>query len=146
MAIAKCRECGKEVSDEAARCPYCGIARPVRKPVGAAGILLAGVVGLLLFKACSPAGEVPKTAKPAADLSSSARYVCKDFITRSGYNVPDFGEWSAWTAIDNKDGTWSVGAKFMGAAPGGQIRNLYVTCVMSNSGDNWSLQKLSRLR
>jgi len=79
-------------------------------------------------------------------LGASARYVCKDFIARSGYNVPDFGEWSAWTTIDNKDGTWSVGARFMGAPPGGVMRNLYVTCVMSNSGDNWSLVKLSRLQ
>jgi hypothetical protein len=77
---------------------------------------------------------------------SSARYVCKDFIARSGYNVQDWGEWSAWTAIDNRDGSWSVGARFMGAAPGGFVRNLYVTCVMRKSGDDWRLVKLTRLQ
>ena len=77
---------------------------------------------------------------------SSARYVCKDFIARSGYNVQDWGQWSAWTAIDNKDGSWSVGARFMGAPPGGGVRNLYVTCVMRKKGDNWSLEKLTRLQ
>jgi hypothetical protein len=76
---------------------------------------------------------------------SSARYVCKDFIERSGYNVQDWGQWPNWTAVDNRDGSWSVGAKFMGAAPGGAIRNLYVTCVMRKNGDNWRLEKLARM-
>jgi hypothetical protein len=31
MAMAKCRECGTEVSDEAKACPKCGISKPVRK-------------------------------------------------------------------------------------------------------------------
>lgn len=31
MAMAKCRECGTEVSDEAKTCPKCGIAKPVKK-------------------------------------------------------------------------------------------------------------------
>lgn len=31
MAIAKCRECGAEVSDEAKVCPKCGISKPVKK-------------------------------------------------------------------------------------------------------------------
>lgn len=83
------------------------------------------------------------SATASAD-PSSACYVCKDFIARSGYNVQDWGQWSSWTAIDNKDGSWSVGARFMGAAPGGTVRNLYVTCVMRKKGDNWSLEKLSR--
>lgn len=28
MAMVKCRECGKDVSDEAKNCPHCGIAKP----------------------------------------------------------------------------------------------------------------------
>ena len=31
MAIAKCRECGTEVSDQAKVCPKCGIKAPIRK-------------------------------------------------------------------------------------------------------------------
>lgn len=31
MAMAKCRECGKEVSSEAETCPHCGIEKPARK-------------------------------------------------------------------------------------------------------------------
>ncbi len=31
MAMAKCRECGAEVSDSAKTCPKCGISKPVKK-------------------------------------------------------------------------------------------------------------------
>lgn len=33
MALAKCRECGTEVSEEAKVCPKCGISKPVKKPL-----------------------------------------------------------------------------------------------------------------
>lgn len=32
MALVKCRECGKEVSSEAALCPYCGVKEPAPLP------------------------------------------------------------------------------------------------------------------
>ena len=31
MALVPCRECGKEVSDQAEKCPYCGIKTPSAK-------------------------------------------------------------------------------------------------------------------
>jgi len=50
MALVPCRECGKEVSDEAKTCPYCGIrtpskARRKRKFIITAVIILV-IVGL----------------------------------------------------------------------------------------------------
>lgn len=32
MTLAPCRECGKQVSNEAAACPHCGVSLPVAKP------------------------------------------------------------------------------------------------------------------
>jgi uncharacterized membrane protein YdbT with pleckstrin-like domain len=32
MALASCRECGREVSTEAATCPQCGVPSPTREP------------------------------------------------------------------------------------------------------------------
>lgn len=86
-------------------------------------------------------------AAPAvASADPAAREACKQFIERSGYRAQSWGESWNWTTIDNKDGSWSVGARFMGAAPGGVVRNLYVTCVMERNGDNWKLEKLARLQ
>lgn len=77
---------------------------------------------------------------------SAAREVCKQFIERSGYVVKDWGQSWNWTAIDNRDGSWSVGARFVGMAPGRGEANLYVTCIAQKRGDNWKLEKLSRMQ
>lgn len=95
----------------------------------AAVLAMCGVLASVVVQASAPA----------------AREVCKQFIKRSGYAVQDWGESWNWTAIDNKDGTWSVGARFMGAPPGGSMRNLYVTCIARKRGDDWTLENLSRM-
>jgi hypothetical protein len=48
MAMAKCRECGAEVSDSAKTCPKCGVAKPVKKTSLLAKIFL-GLLGLGLI-------------------------------------------------------------------------------------------------
>lgn len=153
MALTSCRECGKPVSGEAATCPHCGISTPANasksKDAGPLGIAVALVFGLIVFS-CTLKQETtePPAAKAApepSDLKPAARASCKEFIERSGYRVQDWGQFWEWTVVQNGDGTWSVGARFMGAAPGGGVRNLYVTCVMGNSGDHWSLRSLSKM-
>jgi hypothetical protein len=76
----------------------------------------------------------------------SAREVCKQFIERSGYVVQDWGQYWNWTTVDNRDGTWSVGARFVGMPPGDVTRNVYITCIAQKNGDNWKLEKLSRMQ
>lgn len=65
MAIVRCRECGKEVSTEAAICPHCGVRDPggaaaagrarhahaddVHRPVRRRGGKAGWMVALLLF-------------------------------------------------------------------------------------------------
>lgn len=75
----------------------------------------------------------------------AAREACKQFLTSRGYVVQDWGKSWDWTTIDNQDGSWSVGAKFFGAPPGGSPASVYVVCVANKKGDNWKLDKLSRM-
>jgi DNA-directed RNA polymerase subunit RPC12/RpoP len=56
MALIECRECGKEVSDQAGACPYCGIKTPSKKKhkrnlvitavatLFAASVLIGGII------------------------------------------------------------------------------------------------------
>lgn len=83
---------------------------------------------------------------PAQADPAGAREVCRQFITRSGYSVSDWGQYWDWTTIDNRDGSWSVGARFIGMPPGSGQRNLYVNCIAKKRGDNWQLEKLTRLQ
>lgn len=157
MALAKCRECGRSVSDKALACPHCGAPAPVvagkgrvaRSDTGTILVALGALVVILLVaKSCSapPAPPAARTAAGPADLSASARHVCRQFIEQRGYKVSDWGDSYAWTVVVNADGAHSVGARVVAAAPGDVQRNLYLSCVVSNSGDNWRLQSLSRLQ
>ncbi|MBS1686709.1 MAG: zinc ribbon domain-containing protein [Bacteroidetes bacterium] len=48
MALVPCRECGKEVSDAAEKCPYCGISTPSKKRRQVKLIITAIVILLLI--------------------------------------------------------------------------------------------------
>jgi len=75
----------------------------------------------------------------------AAREACKKLIEKSGYRVSDWGESWDWTTTDNKDGTWSVVARFIGMPPSGTTRNMAVVCTAKKSGDQWALKALNRM-
>ncbi|MRV72534.1 zinc ribbon domain-containing protein [Duganella sp. FT92W] len=72
MAIAKCRECKTEVSDEAKTCPKCGISKPVKKTsltvkvlavlfgIGILGNIIGGISGGTAAKGSAPTSSPPK--------------------------------------------------------------------------------------
>lgn len=75
------------------------------------------------------------------------RAACKQFVERSLLDKrgADFGEFSAWTVVDNRDGTYSVGAKYTALGADGQPRGRYTTCVIKDAGKEFVLVKLARL-
>lgn len=64
MAMIKCKECNREVSDKAKLCPNCGA--KVQKPVGPLGIILALLVGWFFYSAFSVDNSSPSITKNAA--------------------------------------------------------------------------------
>lgn len=48
MALVKCSECGKEISNSAKTCPNCG-AKNKKKGIGVGGVLLLGIVSFFLL-------------------------------------------------------------------------------------------------
>jgi hypothetical protein len=74
MAVVKCRECGKEVSDKAKSCPHCGVARPA--PESKFGLYLKlgfGAVLVIAIVRCSSDQEDRKSqaASEAQRIESS---------------------------------------------------------------------------
>lgn len=55
MALVLCKECSKQISNQAKNCPNCG--GPVPKSVGPFGYLMVLFVGLLFYKGCGSARE-----------------------------------------------------------------------------------------
>jgi hypothetical protein len=85
------------------------------------------------------AASMAATAQP-----DGIRAACKIFIERSitGQAGFDFGNFSQWTVVDNKDGTWSVGGRY---TIGNGARAAYTTCVIRREGGSFKLVSLTRL-
>jgi hypothetical protein len=96
-------------------------------------------IGLLLLL-CSLA--LPALAEPGG-----IREACRQFIERDlpDPRSADFGEYWTWTVIDNKDGTYGVGAKYRATGTGGAMRNRYTTCIIRVRGKNFVLDSLAHL-
>jgi hypothetical protein len=78
MALAKCKECGQQVSNKAAACPGCGAPiKQQKSSLGCGGVFVIGIVLLFVVmcsagqdrnkQAAAPAstGAVPRTTAPA---------------------------------------------------------------------------------
>lgn len=82
MALIKCHECGKEISDGAAACPHCG-AKP-KKGMGRGSILIIGLFSIFVAKAAwdsanretrsTPPPPVKSAAEKQADAEKEAQF------------------------------------------------------------------------
>lgn len=79
MAMAKCRECGTEVSDSAKTCPKCGIAKPVKKTSLIAKIFLGlfglWLLGFIIRGGSGTGGSTSTSIAPSAQPSVAAPVV-----------------------------------------------------------------------
>lgn len=84
---------------------------------------------------------------PAHAAPTGIRGACRLFIEREqpGPPRPEFGEFSAWTVVDNGDGSFSVGARYYAPGAMGQMRQRYTTCIIRPRGNTFALEKLSHL-
>jgi RNA polymerase subunit RPABC4/transcription elongation factor Spt4 len=76
MAMAKCRECGTEVSDQAKACPKCGVSKPVKK-TSALTLIVTGLFCFVALRMCmsavnnnpsAPSGSSEASSPPAPPL------------------------------------------------------------------------------
>lgn len=75
MAMIKCRECGKELSNKADQCPHCGVKiKRTNMVTKAVAVLIGATVLISIFSSSgnSPAPAAPaKTSKQIADEKQS---------------------------------------------------------------------------
>ncbi len=70
MALIKCKECQKDVSDKAKKCPNCGA--KVVKPVGPLGIIFVLIVGWFFYSAFSTDSSTSTAPKVSSNQNDSA--------------------------------------------------------------------------
>ncbi len=68
MALTKCKECGKDVSDQADKCPSCGVAIKKKGGCGRIAVIIFGLIVLVLFvlPAVCLLSKRPSAEKPLA--------------------------------------------------------------------------------
>lgn len=49
MAIVNCKECGKEVSDKADKCPHCGVSNPSGSAITGCADVLHGIGCIIML-------------------------------------------------------------------------------------------------
>lgn len=72
MALTKCKECGKEVSNTAGKCPNCGA--KVAKPLGVAGWLLVAFTAVVVYQCSSVASNPKNQTATVTDPKEEARF------------------------------------------------------------------------
>lgn len=119
MALVNCKECGKEISDQAQACPFCGIPlRPQPRPVapekritsGASGCLILIVLLLVIMamRSCGEDDTRPARSAPApaaSDVPLRAAAIQKF----SGISAIRHAEWvdnELWLAVTDNGSPW----------------------------------------
>lgn len=72
MALIKCKECGKDVSDSAGKCPHCGA--KVNKPIGKLGWALVIFTTFIVVQCSLSMPSSTPAQKPAVDPVAEARF------------------------------------------------------------------------
>lgn len=77
MAIIKCKECKKEVSDKAKNCPSCGA--PVKNKIGCGGfIVILFCIGVVLYNLPNIISPVEMSTQPKSTQFNTAEKVKKE--------------------------------------------------------------------
>lgn len=138
MSLKPCKECGKEISSEAAACPHCG--KKVDRPSGCFLTILLLVAIMVIGSAvesCNP--EPPKTAADIADDSiAGARGACRSAIMLT-LNDPGSAEFVGLStdsyAVKQADDTWLVQRQVRAKNAFGAYRLAIFECVVKANGD-----------
>lgn len=166
MALFPCRECGKDVSTEAAACPHCGapnltgssaaptpIPPPVEKvPLGQRNIGTAkgcaiGCLGFILIVVliglCSGGGDTVSTPTASSGDPGSAAYSACTRAVRERLRAPSTADfpWADYRWAKREGGDYLITSHVDAQnAFGAQIRSNWM-CIVRQSGNSWVVQE-----
>ena len=167
MALIKCHECEKEISDEAKVCPHCGVKAKTGMGVGKAVLLtlfvlvvISMVTGKVSRESADKAEDARRAsltpaqraaedaAKAKANSMSAARGACLIVLEKS-LNDPDSAKLSSvstWYTEQRKDGTVLVQPTGRAKNSFGAYINGVWNCVAKPEGANVRVLSLKQIR
>lgn len=139
-----CKECGKEISTKADKCPHCGV------KISNHGCLLAMIVvgfSIGLFNILKGNDTSNTTTSESVDIRSSAISACRSFITQSLHN-PNSAEFDVTSnayAEQISANTWKVQRKVRAENGFGALRQSDFECQIEYDGTNWKANSIKQL-
>lgn len=149
MALAKCRECGKDVSTESAHCPHCGVVDPTgaaatkekaeratyQKAAGGCCLVVVAMV-VILGIAISRSSSTNSAASHEDDLRNWARVACENAVEAQMLS-PSGADFQRPANFARVGGDSAVVAGTVDApnAFGAKIRTSF-TCILHYTGGN----------
>ncbi|MFW6341374.1 MAG: hypothetical protein ACOC0Q_10935 [Wenzhouxiangella sp.] len=145
MALVKCKECKKEVSNKAETCPHCGAAVKEEVSTAVGCLVVVGLVGLLgwYLSEQMPGGPSPDKSPDTHD-TSDAWVMCQVFAERR-LRAPRTAKWPLRPTNgyrESQDRYRLQGHVDAENAFGAMIRS-QVLCVIEYTGaGQWRIQEL----
>lgn len=144
MALIKCLECGKEMSNSAKNCPHCG-AKPPYKP-SLAFILITGLLVVFAIKGIfGGENSTPPPAKTAAAIAAEEAQERRFLVTvitakklKNSLREPDSVDWID-ILVDEKAETVCLKYRARNGFGGMSIETMAVTSQEAGSdADTWN--------
>lgn len=148
MALVKCIECGKEISNQASKCPQCGYSKPVKQTSdGPSGCLLI-VIGIVIFIALAGTfgGSKPSPSTAAEDINATARGLCMMWIKEQLHDPASAEfEHSSSTLIAKNGDVWTVVRPLRAKNGFNAMRSTSFVCTMKKSGTSFDKIKVTEI-
>jgi hypothetical protein len=157
MALAKCRECGKQVSSEASKCPHCGISNPCPElATGIVCLIAFAIVGFWFFSGecrdssdMKPASSKAVTYAPSRPSHSTLdAWISTQQFVEAKLLSPSAAKWP-WVHSDDVaehlgNGRYMV-ISYVDSenAFGARIRTRFNCIVQHINDDEWRLENLT---
>jgi hypothetical protein len=159
VALIACKECQKEISDQAPACPHCGAPKTAALPPvfqkqsgfdTKAGIGCAAVVAVAIVLLMAGSLTTHDSGTQASrDNAENACLIAQKFVKNSlrapsTADFPDCSDEGVSTTQDRKTGVWtSVGYVDAENAFSAKIRSTYVAKVRYMHDDLWSREDVT---
>ncbi len=87
VSLVKCKECGKEVSNTARKCPHCGVANPAIGPGEAIASFFVGLIVIVAVAWWLLGGDKPSKDKKEHVQTKSEYELCVDKRVEEGMEI-----------------------------------------------------------
>lgn len=146
MVLVVCKDCKKEISTDAKKCPHCGAKAPSGAP-GCLAICLWLFVGLPLGLTLLALGIANAPSAKPKDPADYVLSTCREFIRDSLHDASSAEFDRVYPdAVPLPDNQFRVVLPLRAKNGFGAIRHFAVECVVEHSGDSFRLVKLREIR